>query len=94
MISHRDKVKLKKIIKNFRYNEIDDNKVDNMVFKSTQHGLDADFLELFDYTMNKCKFKFEDRIYSETENIYYETKKNKYSANYDSIVPVLNLDRK
>lgn len=94
LISHRDKVKLKKIIKNFRYNEIDDNKVDNMVFKSTQHGLDADFLELFDYTMKKYKFKFEDRIYSETENIYYETKKNKYSVNYDSIVPVLNLDRK
>lgn len=92
LISHIDKVKLRNVINNFRYNEIDNSKVDNIVFKSNRHGLDADFLELFDYTINK--FKFKSRIVRKMENVFYETKKNKYIVDYDCILPRLTVEPK
>lgn len=92
LISHRDKVKLRNVINNFRYNEIDNSKVDNIVFKSNQHGLGADFLELFDYTINK--FKFKNKTIVKIENVFYETKKNKYNINYDHVLPILMVKQK
>lgn len=94
LISHGDKIVLKKIIKSFRYNEIDDRKIDNKVFKSTQHGLDADFLELFDYTINNYNFSFEDIIGRKNEDVFFETKKNRYLIDYSNVVPILHLEKK
>lgn len=94
LISHKDKIVLDKIIKNFKYNEIDDKKVDNKVFKSTQHGLGADFLELFDYTINNYDFEFKNKNNRENTNVIYKTKKNKYLVDYNCIVPVLHLERR
>ncbi|WP_353093832.1 DUF2920 family protein [Tissierella praeacuta] len=94
LINHKDKVILKKIIKRFEYNEIDNNKVDNKVFKSTEHGLGADFLELFDYVINSHNFEFGNRINKRNENITYQTNKNKYLVDYSGIVPVLHMERR
>ena len=49
-----------------KFELIDAKKVDGVIFKSTNHGLDADFLNLFDYVMNKLpkhenKTKFRDK---------------------------------
>ncbi|OZV13450.1 hypothetical protein CIW83_04450 [Tissierella sp. P1] len=94
LISYKDKVVLNEIIKKFRYNEIDNDKVDNKVFKSTQHGLGADFLELFDYTINNYDFEFKNTGNKQNANVTYKTRKNKYLVDYSSIVPVLHLERK
>ncbi len=95
LISHNDKFKLKQIIgEKFIYNEIDESKIDNKLFKSTQHGLDADFLELFDYTIKNHNFDLKDIINRKNENISYETKMNRYLVDYRGIVPVLELEKK
>ena len=94
LISHIDKRKLKKIINNFRYNEIDNRKVDNKIFKSTKHGLGADFLELFDYTINKYNFRLGNPINRKNENVIYETNKNKYLIDYSNIVLILHIENK
>lgn len=92
LISHRDKIILKNIIKNFKYNEIDDRKVDEKIFKSTQHGLGADFLELFYFAIKNHVFEFKDKPIGKHRNIIYETKINRYKINYDNIVPILSIE--
>lgn len=93
LISHRDKIKLRNYINNFKYIEINDKKVDNKIFKSTQHGLGADFLELFDYTIKNYDFNNMEKSNIINENISYETTKNKYVINYDKLVPILYLEQ-
>lgn len=92
LISHKDKAVLKKIINRFSYNEIDETKVDNKIFKSNKHGLGADFLELFDLAINEYHFK--NRIFKKSEFIFYETQKNSYKIDYSNIIPFLNVEKK
>lgn len=94
LISHEEKRVLKKIINNFQYNEIDAKLVDNIVFKSTTHGLDADFLELFNYTMNNLKLRNINRKNINFEDVYYETTKNKYLLDYSNKNPIINIKSK
>ena len=99
LISHREKIVLKEIINNFNYNEIDDGKVDNKIFKSTQHGLGADFLELFDFTIKDFKFEsnnkqFIEKLIKKHKDVFYETEKNIYRITYEDIVPILSIESK
>ena len=94
LISHKDKIELKGIINNFKYVEIDEKKVDNKIFKSTQHGLGVDFLKLFDFTMKNYVGRFSNKSNEKYKNVMYETKKNIYNVNYDNIVPILNIEGK
>lgn len=88
LISYKDKSAFCKNISNCIYNEISEDNVDNVVFKSTNHGLDADFLELFDYTMNNFNIKFEKDSKFDLENeVVYETSKHKYIIKYDNVIP-------
>lgn len=92
LISHNDKFKLKEVIKgNFIYNIIDESKIDNKIFKSTEHGLNADFIELFDYTFKNYSFK-ENRKYGiELENVCYRTRRCRYVVEYTSSFPSLHI---
>ena len=63
------------------------------MFKSTQHGLDADFLELFDYTMRSYKFKLRKNKFK-GEPIEYITPKYKYNISYAHTVPVLTVEKR
>lgn len=92
LISNKDKAILTKVIKRFSYIEIDGTKVDKKIFKSNQHGLGADFLELFDYTIKKYDFK--SRIVEKSDAIAYETKKNLYEIDYRNIIPILEIEKK
>lgn len=94
LISHIDKKKLKYVIDSFYYNEIDESKVDNKIFKSNEHGLGADFLELFHYVMKNYNFKRKPIKGDKTNSIFYETKKNKYLIDYKNIIPRLKVESK
>lgn len=94
LISNKDKMELKKIIKNFTYYEISEREVDGEIFKSPEHGLDADFLKLFDYVMNHNKFEFKNRDRKQQDMILYETQKKRYFINYDNIVPNIKIEIK
>lgn len=92
LISNLEKSKFCNSIKNCIYNEISEDKVDNIIFKSTNHGLNADFIELFDYAMKKFGMKFEKDTYLDLENeIVFETSKHKYVINYKNIIPEVQI---
>lgn len=94
LISHKDKVKLKAVINKFNYNYIDEKSIDNIIFKSTNHGLGADFLELFDYTMKNHNFKIKDRFKINRKEVIYSTNEYQYIINYDEKMPVLYINKK
>lgn len=94
LISHKDKKKLRYVIDRFYYNEIGESKIDNEVFKSTEHGLNADFLKLFNYTVKNHNFKKRIKSNYIDDIIIYETNRNIYLINYKNIVPKINVKSK
>ena len=50
-VDHVEKEQVLAIFPNCRYELIRAEKVDGVLFKSNTHGLDADFLQVFDYAM-------------------------------------------
>lgn len=93
LISHREKAILKKRINNFYYNEIGPGQVDHKIFKSNQHGLNADYLELFEYVAQNYDFKSKQNKKVSNENLEYTTKKFKYKVDYSHIVPILSVEK-
>lgn len=92
LISHQEKSKFCKNIDNCLYNEISESDVDDRVFKSTNHGLDADYLELFDYAITKFSvdFSIEKRQHSA---ITYQTSKHRLSIDYAYGLPNVLLEK-
>lgn len=85
------------LIENCSFNEITNNDVDGRMFKSTEHGLNADYLLLFDYVMNKYNI-LDDHVefdnmprFIELPEVKIETKKNKYIIDYSKGVPILEV---
>ncbi len=80
LIPLEEKIAFLSGITNSSIEVIGKNRVDNMIFKSTTHGVGADFLKLFDYVM--CRYgvltserervvlKFEDVVFSSSMNTY------------------------
>lgn len=92
LINCQDKSAFCSKIRNCIYNEISQDEVDNIVFKSTNHGLDSDFIELFNYTINNFNIDFEKHTTIDLQNeIIYETSKYKYVIDYRNIVPKINI---
>lgn len=91
LISHQDKRQLKDLVQHFNYNEIDITQVDGEIFKSTSHGLGADFLKLFDEILNKHNFKL--KYIEEQKNIVFETQKYSYEFSYEKTLPVLSIKK-
>jgi len=92
LISNNDKKDFCKKVENCIYNEIDNEKIDNIIFKSTNHGLDSDFIELFNYTMNNFKVKFEKNTCIDLQNeIMFTTSKHNYVVDYKNIFPNISI---
>lgn len=92
LISCKDKSVFCKSIDNCIYNEISQKEVDNIVFKSTNHGLDSDFIKLFDFTMNNFNIKFEKDNHIDLKNeVVFITHKHKYVINYKNIMPQIYI---
>jgi hypothetical protein len=90
LISSQYKAEFCNKIRNCSYNEISADKVDSIVFNSTNHGLDADFKELFKYTMENNSMNFEKGTCLDLDNeIIFSTSKHKYIINYQNVVPKL-----
>lgn len=75
-------------IDNCEYNDISLSEVDGEIFKSTNHGLDADFIKLFDFTYNKVNKDFGKSNFIDLQNdILIKTSSGEYLINYDNILP-------
>lgn len=89
LISSFEKSKFCEIIENCEYNEISLKEVDNEIFKSTNHGLDADFLKLFDFVYNKVNKDFQKSNFIDLQNdVIIKTSNGEYLINYDDILPL------
>ncbi len=97
LISHKDKKLFCKFIKNCKYNEISSNSIDGEIFKSANHGLDADFIKLFDYTMNKYIISNINipapgkSCFIDLPTVTLKTQKHNYIVDYSKNIPILNL---
>ncbi|GCD09010.1 DUF2920 family protein [Clostridium tagluense] len=88
LISDSEKSKFCETVENCEYNEISLDKVDGHIFKSTNHGLGADFFKLFDFTYKKVEKNFEKGKFIELQNdVIIETNKGEYLINYEDILP-------
>ncbi|GED53975.1 DUF2920 family protein [Brevibacillus borstelensis] len=71
--------------------EITEDKIDNHIFKSTFHGLNADFLLLFDYLLSNFSISFNYKNAITLKDHRLDTKLYSYVFDYSGFVPVLNI---
>lgn len=92
LINCSDKYNFCKNIPNCIYNEVSQDRVDNLIFRSTNHGLDADFIKLFEFTMTNFNIGFEkSNSFDLQDEIIYQTNNHKYIINYENVIPSVTL---
>lgn len=72
-----------------QFDLIDDNKVDGHIFKSTSHGLDADFLKLFDYVLDKLPTHQNNNKFAEKYTV--DGVQTSIIVDYSSALPLFQL---
>lgn len=92
LISSEQKESFCREIKSCIYNEISSENLDGEIFKSADHGLNADFIKLFDKVINNHTFKFSTVL--NLKNSVIETSKYNYQINYKNGVPVITSQEK
>jgi len=92
LINHEQKREFCKQINHCDFNEVTSEKVDGVIFKSTNHGLDADFIKLVDYVYND--FNFEKGTELNISSVSIKTKYANYKIEYSSGVPILKIENK
>lgn len=90
LISHNEKRSFCSKIEKCIYHEINFESVDGKIFKSTDHGLGADFINLFDYCYGKLIFE-KDAILNLPNEVTIKTDIHKYLINYKDILPMLSV---
>jgi hypothetical protein len=88
LISLRDKRNFIRPLRKSFLHEITADKV-NEVFRSNTHGLDADFLKMFEYVIKELKPEFEKRGKNKPKTHRIETSKFSYLINFEDPIPVL-----
>ena len=76
--------------------EIYSNDIDGNMIKSAAHGLNADFIELFDYALKISDEHFGVNIATDDiafQNVKLLTKMNSYEIDYSNRVPVIGLEK-
>ena len=92
MITLNDKIEFLQKIDNAEVEVIDENRVDKEIFYSSDHGLDADFIKLFDYIWNKYDLTSKEEKGAFT-NVEYKTINCKYFVNNDYGIPKLSYEK-
>lgn len=72
-----------------QFDLIDNNKVDGQIFKSTNHGLDADFLKLFDYVLDKLPTHQNNNKFAEKYTV--NGVQTSIAVDYSSALPLFQL---
>ena len=85
LVNLKEKQKLIKSINGVFY-EVNPKNIDIEVFKTTTHGLGADYIKLFDYYMKNKLFTHKKSL--SMDNVKILTNKATYEINYDNLVPI------
>lgn len=73
---------------------INSDNVDNVIFKSTKHGLNADYIKMFEYVMKNYDLSRDRKNKPMFTTNEIETKKYKYICKYIKNIPVLEVVKK
>ena len=92
-ISGCEKKDFGKIINDFFYCEISDNEVDGSIFKSSGHGLDADFKKMFSLVMDKYGVFSKSNTLNFSDEIIFSTEKAEYKISYKNIYPEITINQ-
>ncbi|WP_142414604.1 DUF2920 family protein [Hathewaya massiliensis] len=90
LISNVEKKNFCSKIRQCDYNEVTEEDVDGEIFKSTNHGLDADFLKLFDYTMENIEFE-KDTFFNLPQEVLIRTDEKDYCVDYKDVLPLFTI---
>lgn len=71
--------------------EISECNLNGDIFKSAEHGLDADFLKLFDYVWENLAVFPENKAIC-LESIFYQTPQQKYRFDYSKGLPIVTIE--
>lgn len=91
LINIKDKMSFCSELDLCSFHEINDSDVDGRIFKSSEHGLGADFLLLFDYVMSTFRVDWGYRDQIMIDNHEIQTSLNKYRFDYSQGLPVLYI---
>lgn len=92
LIKAGDKADLCRKLQRCSYHEISAEKVDNAIFHSSRHGLGADFLRLFDHTMdNLATPRRLDRDGELSGETVFRTAKRRYVIDYRDRLPAVRI---
>ncbi|MCR6523195.1 6-hydroxymethylpterin diphosphokinase MptE-like protein [Lysinibacillus capsici] len=90
LVNPADKKKSLSELQHVQFEIVDNTKVDNVIFKSTNHGMDADFLELVKYVLKK---KPQHHNINERQLCYTVTSANtKIHVDYRYGLPLFQLE--
>ncbi|WP_186580817.1 DUF2920 family protein [Aquibacillus kalidii] len=90
LINHNEKKKIIASLSNSDYILVKKEDIDNIKYKSNNHGLNADFFELFQYAIN---FERSTRKSLERESKYEIRLKNTFiTVDYSHGLPIFNFD--
>ncbi|WP_312470779.1 DUF2920 family protein [Neobacillus sp.] len=73
------------------YNEIGPKEIDGNIFKSTSHGLDADFLAFFSHVFEGISFEYSEK--SMAKSVQIKTDKYVYDVSYETGMPIVTLTK-
>lgn len=97
LIGYKEKEKFCHGVTKCSFRMISKKSVDGIVFKSTKHGLDADYLKLFNLAMNEkkvSKMKSGGRDIEFENIVEFETDLYQYTLNYSSGLPFIKRKKK
>ncbi len=83
-----DKISFSSTVKNMSIELISKSRVDNIRFRSTDHGLDADFIELFAYVMSNYHTESRENVLSFEDRVF-NTQSAEYSIENEYGIPIL-----
>lgn len=89
LVSINEKEKFCGSIRKIYFNKISGDKIDGEIFKSTKHGLDADFIKLIDYVFNRYNSQVNNSTGFQLPGVYYSTRKHDYQICYDTGMPMV-----
>lgn len=90
LISHVEKKNFCSKISQCDYNEVTEEEVDGEIFKSTNHGLGADFLKLFDYTIENIKFE-KNIFFNLQQEVIVKAGEKNYCIDYKDVLPLFTI---
>ncbi|CAI6084399.1 DUF2920 family protein [Cohnella sp. JJ-181] len=94
LITFVDKRSFCNSVRNCYLHEISESKEYQKIFKPSMHGLEVDFLQLFDYVMTEMEVRFNKGAEILVSNHTIKTSLHEYNFDYSNQIPILTIHQR